>query len=239
MREIFYKKKAVGFWLLCLILLLCGAGLLYAKPVRMIVAELSGTAKAGVHHKMHPLHRGHLVKQGETLQTDANSSLELKTRHLNFKVGANSKVRVDALLNGGQNQMHVQKGQAWFHLQKNSNSKLKVTTPTAVASVRGTKFAVVSSEAGTLTCVCKGSIATNPARKNSTEILKAGDSLSVAADGSIKKKDFRKYFKGANSDHSFKKEIKRDARLAYCLSCHPGADLDTDRESESNDDYEG
>ena len=144
-------------------------------------------------------------------------------------------MQVDQLAASGQNKLHVAKGNAWFHLKKGSGSKLNVSTPTAVASVRGTKFAVVSSEAGTLTCVCKGGITTSAQKGSSSSDLEKGDSLSVGPDGHIQKKDLSKYFKGAKSDPSFAKMVEKDKRLAYCLSCHPAGDIKSDTKFDPNE----
>ncbi|MEQ9366818.1 MAG: FecR domain-containing protein, partial [Leptospirales bacterium] len=124
-------------------------------------------------------------------------------------------------------------GYSWFNVKKDKVKgpvNFKVTTPTAIASVRGTKFSVVEDEDGALSCVCEGKVDTQAAGAgDDVERAVQGDSHSYSKGGERSEKDFAKYFRGLKVDRSFQERIDADERLSYCASCHTMTDLAVDQ----------
>ena len=138
-------------------------------------------------------------------------------------------MRLDSLVNLGRPaRLHLDRGFSWFNVKKNSRN-FAVTTPTAIAGVRGTKFAVSESSRGALACVCEGSIDTRAAGASRASIAEKGASLTYDATGDFEEKDLTKYFRGLKADRSFQSQILKDGRLNYCKTCHTMTNLATDQ----------
>ena len=158
----------------------------------------------------------------------------LRYKTIEMRLGPNTKSRVDALLDASRpTKVYVEKGYSWFNVKKGNVKgpvRFEVHTPTAIASVRGTKFSVVENDDGAVSCVCEGKVATSgQSAKPKTGLAEQGDSHAYGKDGERQEKDFAKYFKGLKVDRSFQEKINADERLSYCASCHRMTDLATDK----------
>ncbi|MCR9143254.1 MAG: FecR domain-containing protein [bacterium] len=199
------------------------------------VVRLLGKArvKSEDANKWRPLRVGSIVKDGDHLETGPNSQMILRYKTIEMRLGPKTKTRVDALLDASKpTKIHVSEGYSWFNVKKGKVKgpvNFKVTTPTAIASVRGTKFSVVEDDDGALSCVCEGKVDTS-AKGEGDDVERAvqGDSHSFSKDGARQNKDFAKYFRGLKVDRSFQKLIDADERLSYCGSCHKMTDLASD-----------
>lgn len=213
-----------------------------ARVVRLLGKARVKPAKNGGDWR--PLEVGAKVSDGDLIETGANSQMILRYRSIEMRLGPNTKTRVDALVSPRKStKIHVASGYSWFNVKKGKVKgpvNFTVTTPTAIASVRGTKFAVTENADGSLACVCEGKVDTAPAAAKAataggkrTSRALTGDSHSFGPDGkSPDKKDFAKYFRGLKVDHSFQKKIVADERLSYCTSCHRMTDLATDNSAD-------
>jgi hypothetical protein len=202
-----------------------------ARVVRMVG---KARAKGANDQKWRPLRVGSLVRDGDRVETGPNSQMILRYKSIEMRLGPKTKTRVDALLDASKpSKVHVSQGYSWFNVKKGNVKgpvNFRVSTPTAIASVRGTKFAVVEDEDGALSCVCEGKVDTSAAGEGD-DVKRAvqGDSHSYAKDGTRLEKDFAKYFRGLKVDRSFQKLIDADERLSYCGSCHKMTDLAVDK----------
>ncbi len=206
------------------------------------VVRLLGKArvKSAGDEKWRPLRVGSMVKNGDSLETGANSQMILRYRSIEMRLGPNTKTRLDALVGPKQStKVHVSQGYSWFNVKKGKVKgpvNFRVTTPTAIASVRGTKFSVVEDEDGAVSCVCEGKVDTQAAGASGGEKRAVpGDSHSYTKEGARQEKDFAKYFRGLKVDRSFQKLIDSDERLSYCASCHTMTDLATDKSPDPAD----
>ncbi len=219
-----------------------GSGGIFADGNTARVVRLLGKArvKPAKADRWRPLTVGAKVGDGDLIETGANSQMILRYRSIEMRLGPNTKTRVDALTSPAKpTKIHVASGYSWFNVKKGKVKgpvNFTVTTPTAIASVRGTKFAVTENEDGSLACVCEGKVDTAPAGAKSaaaggkrTNRALTGDSHSFGPNGkSPDKKDFAKYFRGLKVDRSFQIKIAAVERVNYCTSCHRMTDLATD-----------
>ncbi|MCB1174027.1 MAG: FecR domain-containing protein [Leptospiraceae bacterium] len=187
------------------------------------------------------LKRGALAPVGSLIKTGPRTHAILVYKGLEFRVGPASVLAINELVQRGKSSLTVQKGAAWFHLQKNTDQQLDVHTPTSLAAVRGTKFAIMATgsagEQGKA-CVCEGTIAvgTNKDGDNLQE-LHTGQSLQWQSAGSkMTLYDYSKLFKGRQVDPAFLKR-KEAASMQYCLSCHKPGKADQPNNSPDFSDY--
>ncbi len=208
-------------------LLLGGLYPMLAYPHKALVVRLIGKAriKAPGQNRWRPLRINTVVSDKSWVETGGRSRLVIMYKGTQVRLGPRTKVRINSLANNGPGNVHVARGFSWFKVKKR---KFKVSSPTAIASVRGTKFAVVHDHRGTATCTCEGLIATKPTAGGSEKKVPAGYSNTYAKDGTLVPKDFRKYFKGLKVDRSFQSRILKDPKLNGCKSCHRMTNLATD-----------
>ena len=178
---------------------------------------------------------GMAVSQNDTIETGPNSRVVLNFRGTEIRLDQNSSAVLENLVNEALPvRVRVNRGFGWFHVRNASQRGFSASTPTAIASVRGTKFSIGGDANGSVSCVCEGRVSTSAPDGQSTDVT-AGGSHSYTAQGQLMVKDFRKYFKKLKVDRSFQNEIKADPRLNSCLSCHRTVDLASDRTPEVQD----
>lgn len=203
-----------------------------ARVVRLVgKARIKSTAPGSGEGGWRPLKIGQMVQNGDLLETGPASQLIVQHGATQIRLGARTQSRVDNLLDRKrQSQVHLQKGFAWFKVNgKQQPRGFRVTTPTAIAGVRGTMFSLVESDKGTLSCTCEGVVDMQSAVGNrQVSAVPAGDSYTYGSDGSQQAKDFRSYFRGLKADRSFQSQILKDSRLNSCKGCHKMTNLATD-----------
>lgn len=186
---------------------------------RALVVELSGTAqvkKAGA-KDFTPLKVKDFIQDQDTIRTGAKSSMKVIFRTIEIRLQADAEVTLSQLAGGGK--AHLTRGFSWYDIKSKQANSFVVSTPTSIASVRGTKFAIVSGKAGSLSCVCHGEIEAGAA-EGKTSVVKKGGSQAVGPDGKVVDKDIAKFFKGTTVQRGFAAVVKSDARYAGCLDCH-------------------
>lgn len=102
------------------------------------------------------------------------------------RISENSRLVVTSLADksGSDTMMSMENGKVFCTLTKLKGTGFKVKTPTAVASVRGTSFTVLSDKKGAKLSVVKGTVAVNPVKEG--EII---EDKSVAVEAG-KKTDY-------------------------------------------------
>lgn len=206
------------------------------------IVRLLGKAriKNGEADDWRPAKIGQSVTNGDLIETGPQSRLIIHYRGTQIRLAARTRTRVDNLLdNSRESHVHLQKGFAWFSVNgKQQPRGFSVSTPTAIASVRGTKFSLAETGQGALSCVCEGTVdmrnLVNAAARS--DAVNAGASYTYNSDGSRLAKDFAGYFRGLKSDRSFQSQILKDNRLNYCKTCHRMTNLATD-DSEDPKEY--
>lgn len=82
------------------------------------------------------------------------------------RINENSRVTITSIADKSNNntEMNMDNGKVFLTLAKLKGTGFKVKTPTAVASVRGTSFTVLSDKKGSKLAVVKGTVAVNPVK---------------------------------------------------------------------------
>lgn len=256
MSERSYILKPQLFAGLCLVSLgLCATGYfsvqggsqLHAQSDTARIVRLLGKARvksapdSGRSPNWRPLKIGATIRNGDLVETGPGSRLIIQHRGTQIRLAARTQTRVDNLLDRTrESRVHLQKGFAWFKVNgKQQPRGFRVSTPTAIASVRGTKFSLAETDRGTLSCVCEGVVdmrsSDGSAVGNKTEAVATGASHTYNEDGSRLAKDFTGYFRGLKSDRSFQSQILKDNRLNYCKTCHRMTNLATDNSPDPSD----
>lgn len=205
-------------------------GPLFAKKDVALVRNLWGKARIydDASKKWKPLAAGDLVQDSSWVETGPSSRVVIVYRGTEVRLSAATKVKINSLSDPAKAaHVYVSGGFSWFKANKR---RMSVQTPTAIASVRGTKFAVVHDATGTATCVCEGEVGVRKATEGSTEDAVAkGFSADFDASGKPARKDFRRYFRGLKVDRSFQSQILADQKMSGCKTCHRMTNLATDR----------
>jgi hypothetical protein len=83
-----------------------------------------------------------------------------------IRINENSRVTITSIADktGNNTEMNMENGKVFLTLSKLRGTGFKVKTPTAVASVRGTSFTVLSDKKGAKLSVSKGTVAVNPVK---------------------------------------------------------------------------
>ena len=119
--------------------------------------------------------RGTIIKFGDVITTQANSSCEIIVAEKNiFRLGANSKMIFN--ISKTQNSIDLKKGWLSGVSKKKftSQGEFFVNTPTAVAGVRGTAFCLkIESPKKTYFCVCNGVINLKTSNNDQRETISA------------------------------------------------------------------
>ncbi|MCR9143255.1 MAG: FecR family protein [bacterium] len=246
-----YYQRPILFAGLCLVSLgLCTAGYFGLRESRPVFAQtpgarivrLLGKARvksapaAGQSAKWQPAKIGQTIRNGDLIETGPGSRMIIQLRGTQIRLAARTQTRIDNLLDRSrESRVHLQKGFAWFKVNgKQQPRGFRVSTPTAIASVRGTKFSLAETDQGALSCVCEGVVdmqsqtgdAANTRPRS--DAVKTGASYSYGQDGDKLAKDFTDYFRGLKADRSFQSQILKDNRLNYCKTCHRMTNLATD-----------
>jgi hypothetical protein len=128
--------------------------------------EVSSTASA----KWRPARVGMMVKMGWNIRTfiESSADIEMETGTL-LRVGENSVVTLAKMLTDKQagvtnSAVKVGTGKIWANVKKltNTKSEFEFETPTAVASIRGTRLGIAVDKGGTQLDVYEGLVMVRP-----------------------------------------------------------------------------
>jgi len=197
---------------------------------RALVRSLIGSATVLRDGKTEALRVGSVVKDSDRIKTGRQSQVIVFYKGVEIRLLGETDATLVSLTNMSQpGEVSVTKGFGWFRVDDPTKRGFKASTPTSIAAVRGTKFAVSYDEKGSTSCVCQGTVATSavadPTKEN---LVTAGGSHAYASSGNMESHDFKKYFKKLKVDRSFQQEILRDAKLNSCKSCHRMTNIATD-----------
>ncbi|HPS88187.1 MAG TPA: FecR family protein [Spirochaetota bacterium] len=124
--------------------------------------KISGTAGEKVANQGDPLNAGDIIITGKKSVAD----LIFGTSGV-VRINENSRVTISTIADKSNNntEMNMENGKVFLTLSKLRGTGFKVKTPTAVASVRGTSFTVLSDKKGAQLSVVKGTVAVNPVKE--------------------------------------------------------------------------
>lgn len=199
-----------------------------AGPERALVRSLTGSAEVVRGGKTEALRVGSFVNDSDRIRTGRQSQIVVLYKGIEIRLMPETDATLVSLTTPGRpGSVQIQRGFGWFKVT-GANDGFQASTPSAIAAVRGTSFAVGHDAKGSTSCVCKGTVATRPAAGGTETPVSAGGSNEYSTAGQLSVHNFKAYFKGLKVDRSFEQEIRRDAKLANCKSCHRMTNVATD-----------
>ncbi len=228
----------VRIWAGVALIALCVAGFipLIGQDGKAVVVRLIGSARVESGGKWSALARNSVVNDSDTIETGAQSQVVIQYKGIEVRLGANTKLKVESLIDDKKPaKLKLLSGFSWASVKDQGKRGLSIQSPTTVAAVRGTKFALASDAKGSVSCVCEGKVATSPGENKEVSEVAAGGSHTYDAGGKLTKKDFTKYFKKLKVDKTFQAEIQKDARLSSCTNCHKMTAIATDKSADPSD----
>lgn len=235
-----YMKQSMNRVLLrgtvLLLAVLFAGGSLHAED-RALVTHLVGLARVqkGGQGSWKPLKLRDIISGKDRIQTGPQSRLIIMYGGVELRLGEKTEMLVANLKQGNQPiRLKLKEGFSWIKANKPLDNGLELSSPTAVASVRGTAFSVSHDDLGTATCVCNGVIATRANDDGEFKEVKKGFSRDFK-DGQSVTNDFRELFRGLKVDHKFKDVIEADPKMKNCTMCHKMTDLATDHSPDPTD----
>ncbi|HBS04971.1 MAG TPA: hypothetical protein DEA96_08405 [Leptospiraceae bacterium] len=124
---------------------------------RALVTRLVGVARVqkGGQGEFQNLKLRQIIQSKDKIQTGPQSNLVIIYQGKEIRLGPKTEVTLENLNSKKEPlQVKLKKGFTWIDVKKLNNQGVEVVSPTAVASVRGTKFSVSHDEHGSATCVC-------------------------------------------------------------------------------------
>lgn len=202
---------------------------LSANDERALVRSLVGSANVIRGGKTEALRVGSIIKDSDRIQTGRQSQIIVLYKGVEIRLRGETDATLVSLTNTKEAaSLKLDKGFGWFRVDDPTKRGFKVQTPTSIAAVRGTKFAVGYDENGSTSCVCEGKVATNAAGAVNETPVSVGGSHDYGKNGKFAEHNYSKYFKKLKVDRSFQQEILRDAKLNNCKSCHQMTNIATD-----------
>jgi len=131
------------------------------------------------------VHNGDLVGEGDLIRTAAGGSVDVMLPDgISVRIKENSEIRLTDLFrnrsNGREIKIQLEKGLLYAMIQKlHRDESFRVTTPTAIAGVRGTSFSVETDGSSTEVELYDGSVAVSVPKETATEEVLAGRSSAT------------------------------------------------------------
>jgi len=164
-----------------------------ARQQRAVIKNLIGQVEVSLagQAKWRPARVGMSVSMGNDVRTYVESSADLQLESGTvIKIGENTVMTVSKLLQGSgdgpaNTGMKVGTGKIWANVKKltNANSTFEVETPTAVASIRGTRLGVSVDAQGTAVDVYEGLVMVREKSTGKTVSVATKTSAVVRAGG--------------------------------------------------------
>jgi len=136
-----------------------------------------------------------LLIPGQGLSTAKDSSVDLSfTNGIQFRIGASTQINLDSakILSGenfSQVLLDLNKGKVFVKSPKLSKgSYITVTSPTAVAAVRGTEFLTKTEGTKSSTMVKEGSVSVSDDELNKSEVVNQDQKAEVNENGKVEVK---------------------------------------------------
>ena len=130
----------------------CGSSPVQKKTASLLVIFTSGDVKISRTAGEVPAKIGMLVKASDTIKTGKEGAVDLQTRSGSaIRIKSNTTLTVDEISMGskGANRMSLKTGDIMAKVKRQSaGEKFSISTPTAIAGVRGTSFTVSVNKDG-------------------------------------------------------------------------------------------
>lgn len=196
------NKKVIGFFSLIILLFSlsgCGkkeapvqdAGDNFFFKVQFTLGDVKISGTSGEKDAI----QGDMLKAGDIIVTGKKSVADLVFGTSGvIRINENSHVTVTSIADKTNNnsELNMDNGKVFLTLSKLKGTGFKVKTPTAVASVRGTSFTVLSDKKGAKLSVAKGTVAVNPVKdgnvvEDKTAAVEAGNRTDYIDKKSVEK----------------------------------------------------
>ncbi len=140
------------------------------KEFVMVTKFVLGDVKARSQSGTHALQPGDGIETGNTVITGKGSLIDIQYGNKGvFRLSENTELQIDRLISTPEkddSSMTMGSGKVFVVMSKfTKGSNLKIKTPTAVASVRGTSFRVSADKKAARIDVLSGKIKVNPVKK--------------------------------------------------------------------------
>ena len=132
------------------------------KDIAAMITKITGEVKLLRKDKQYTVTRKDIpLLEGDTLVTRANSSVDVEFIGMGVsQLRPGSRLTVKRMAKGGDVALDLKKGKSLFILKKLSKDQdFEIQTPTGIAGVRGTSFAVDSKSKSTTVSVLTGKVA--------------------------------------------------------------------------------
>ena len=183
------------------------------KPGGATVQMVTGKAQYEDGDQVQPITKGLVLKDGQTIRTEAGALVLLKLRN-----GGDLIIYEKSRLQLGEKKQDPAKvkilqyeGLAWSRIPKlKAGNSFNVEMPTATAGIRGTSFSTsVDATKESQVCVCEGTVKVSSEKGEAT--LKQGELVKVGKEKKMGK---------PMGDLTFLKHPTR--QTLQCLNCHQG-----------------
>jgi hypothetical protein len=187
MKYTFQKKKTIILFL-CAAAMLIPAGL-FAQDTIAYVGEVSGEVTVTRPNPGEDVAAslGMLLDQGDTVRTGADSytAIIFQDDGSRVKLGENTQLTLNATREKKslKKRLRLNVGKMWAKVTKRRGTDFEISTPTSVASVKGTQF-VVQQESPTTVWVTEGEV-NLASNKGGSTTIDAGQKGVVGDDGTI------------------------------------------------------
>lgn len=124
------------------------------------LTRVQGEVRLSRGSETRPAVKGMTLLAGDSLGTSAEGSVDFQIEHRGlFQLGPDSRFTLGAVEGAKSVQMKLQKGKVLLVLHKlGSSDSFQLQTPTAIAGVRGTSFAVTAAEGRSRVVVLTGKV---------------------------------------------------------------------------------
>ena len=224
-------KKIHGLILLVGFLLFIVLPVIPSPEEKARVEKVTGTVQAstGKGAPFVAVKTGDLLPDGSVVKTGMDSRVEIRYQDHRVEVAPDTELEISSFAKEkGDVRFKLNKGFGWFHFDTGGlfsfmkeKRVYEVVTPTAVASVRGTKFSVYEGPDGMGSCVCRGEV---QGQKGASSLdVKRGEIFSAPNGKKENVVDVSQYFKGKLGDPEFLQLFGEEKQKSYrknCFFCH-------------------
>jgi len=203
------------------LIIIVGLSLLLSSTVqdqKITISKSTGKSfyKKKAKDNWKPIKRGMQFSQNVAFKTSPNGLLQVQYRKSSIRINPNSQTTIKDIASGNKPiTIKLKSGFIWNKISKLDAKQFNIMTPTIVAGIRGTSFAVShTSNAGSMVCVCEGEVSVKG--DGEEQIIKTGEGLTSGS----KKINYMDMMKNGKALKSFKKFIADKPEYQNCMDCH-------------------
>ena len=203
-------KPAFTHWLLSAVLLLACAAVAAKEPSGSVSALRGGTLERLTGTAWHQIGVGQQVKTGERLRTGRAAVAVIDFPGVGrYVIGPGSEIEMGREPKDFTTKMN--RGALWLQTALPAGSRAAISTPIAIAGVRGTAFSMVfgEGEQAVCACTCSGNIEVSSPNGNRLTVPK-GEYAVIDAGKSVP----------AQAQASAPVLEQAGTVFDFCLSCH-------------------